>query len=94
MDGVFTDATGAVVGAVCMNLYGFALALGTAFRGMRQRATFTLNGGLLLFAALIIARFADDGFGALERGIAFIVIGGLVLGANLWMLKAKKEGVA
>ena len=94
LDGVFTDATGAVVGAVCMNLYGFALALGTAFRGMRQRATFTLNGGLLLFAALIVSRFTDSDFGALERGIAFIVIGGAVLGANLWMLKAKKEGNA
>ena len=94
LSGIFTDTTGAVVGAICFNLYGFALALGTAFRGMRQRATITLNGGLFLFAALILSRFADSGFGALERGIAFIVIGAFVLGANLWMLKAKKEGVA
>lgn len=85
---------GAVAAAVAMNLYGLALALGTAFRGIRQRAAITFNSGLLILAALILARFADSGFGILERGVAFIVLGALVLAANLWLLKTKKEGAA
>jgi uncharacterized membrane protein len=80
-----------VAGAVAFSLYGVALALATAFRGLRDRAFATLNGGLLLFAALLIARFADSEFGTLERGLAFIGLGVLMLGANLWMLKSKKE---
>jgi len=80
--------------AILINLYGLALALGSAFRGLQQRAVVTLNGGLLLLAALLVSRFVDSDFGTVERGLAFVVLGGLVLGANLWMLKTKREGRA
>lgn len=80
-------------GALGANLYGIALALVSAFRGLQQRVALTLNGGLVLFAALFVSRFMDSEFGALERGLVFILLGGLILGANLWMLKSKK-GVA
>jgi len=80
--------------AILINLYGLALALGSAFRGLRQRAVVTLNGGLLLLAALLVSRFVDSEFGIVERGLAFVVLGGLMLGANLWMLKTKREGRA
>ena len=84
-------SAGNATAAIWVNLYGFALALFTAFRGLRQRAVPTLNGGLLLLAALIVCRFADSEFGLVERGLAFILLGALVLGANLWMLTTKKE---
>jgi len=75
-----------------LSLYAFALALGTAFRGLQQRAFATLNGGLLILAALIIARFVDSEFSIVARGIAFVLLGILMLGANFWMIKAKREG--
>ena len=80
--------------AIAMTLYAFALALGTAFRGLQQRAFATLNGGLLLLAALIIARFVDSEFSIVARGIAFVLLGCLMLGANFWMLKTKREANA
>jgi len=79
---------------LAFTLYAFALALGTAFRGLQQRAFATLNGGLLILVALIIARFVDNEFSIVARGIAFVLLGCLMLGANFWMLKTKREGNA
>lgn len=76
--------------AIIFNLYAFVLALGTAFRGLQQRAFATLNGGLLIFVALIVSRFVDSEFSIVARGIAFVVLGCLLLGANLWMLKTNR----
>ena len=80
--------------AITFSLYAFVLALGTALRGLQQRAFATLNGGLLILAALIISRFVDSEFSIVARGIAFVLLGVLMLGANFWMLKAKREGNA
>ena len=82
---------GRIIAAITFNLYAFALALSTAFRGIRQRAFATLNGGLLILTALIIARFVDSDFSIVARGIAFVVMGCVMLGANFWLLKAKRE---
>lgn len=86
--------TGETFGAICFTFYALALALGTAFRGLRQRATLTLNGGLLILAALIVSRFVDSDFSIVARGVAFVLLGCAMLGANLWILKAKQEGNA
>lgn len=85
------DATAIMLFAIIFNLYAFALALGTAFRGLQQRAFATLNGGLLILVALIISRFVDSDFSIVARGIAFVVLGCLMLGANFWLLKTKRE---
>jgi len=77
--------------ALILNIYALTLALGTAFRGIQQRAFATLNGGLLILAALIISRFVDSDFSIVARGIAFVVMGCVMLGANFWLLKAKRE---
>ncbi len=83
------DPSRALFAVLVMNFYGFLLALATAFRGLRERAALTLNAGLILFAALLLARFMDSEFGILERAVAFIFSGALILGANLWMLRGK-----
>ena len=72
--------------AILFNIYAFVLAMGTALRGLQQRAFATLNGGLIIFAALIISRFVDSGFSLVARGCAFVVLGCLVLVANFWLL--------
>lgn len=82
---------GITIAAITFNLYAFALALSTAFRGIRQRAFATLNGGLLILTALIIARFVDSDFSIVARGVAFVVMGCVMLGTNFWLLKAKRE---
>jgi len=73
------------------SIFAFVLALGTTLRGLQQRAVATLNGGLLILAALIISRFVDSDFSIVARGIAFVVLGILMLAANFWLLKAKRE---
>ena len=80
--------------AILFNFYAFVLALGTAFRGLQQRAFATLNGGLLILAALIVSRFVDSEFSTVARGIAFVVLGCVMLGANFWLLKTKRGGNA
>jgi len=77
--------------SIVFNIYAFVLAMGTAFRGLQQRAFATLNGGLIIFTALIISRFVDSEYSIVARGIAFVVLGCLMLGANFWLLKAKRE---
>ena len=77
--------------AIGLSFYTFALALGTALRGLQQRAFATLNGGLLILTALIISRFVDSDFSIVARGVAFVVMGCLILGANFWMLQTKRE---
>ena len=80
--------------ALVFTAYTFVLALGTVFRGLKQRAVATLNGGLLILMALMISRFVDSEFSILARGLAFVILGSLILAANLWLLKTKREAKA
>lgn len=64
---------------------GFALALGLELllRGIRAHSLPRANFGLLVLAALALARFFDSDLGFVTRGLAFIIVGAGFLGANL-----------
>jgi len=76
--------------AIVMGLYGLAMALTSAFRGFAQNAWPTLNGGLCLLIALVMSRFADSSMSMLGRGVAFMLLGLLLLGANILLVRRKK----
>ena len=65
------------------NAYLFGLAVVTLVAGIRSGRLATLNGGLLMLTALIVARFFDWDLSFTVRGIAFITIGVGFLGTNL-----------
>jgi len=79
---------------ILMNCYAAVLALGTIVRGFRHNRLGTLNAGMLIAAALIVARFFDSDISFVVRGVAFIVTGAGFLAANWYLIKRRKGAVA
>ncbi|HUJ09639.1 MAG TPA: DUF2157 domain-containing protein [Verrucomicrobiae bacterium] len=79
----------AAIGAILFNVYLFLLGMGTLMAGVRERRLGVVNGGMVVLAALILARFFDADIGFVARGVAFIVIGVLFLTTNLGLLRWK-----
>ena len=80
----------AQVAMVLFNIYVLLLGIGTIRSGIRQGRLGTMNGGLLLVSALIVARFLDVELSFTVRGIVFIALGAAFLGTNLVM---KRRGI-
>jgi len=80
---------------ILINVYGVTLAISSIFRGIRQRAVLTLNGGLFLMAALVSSRFVDSNSIFVQLDLALFLLGVLAflgvftLEVNLWLLKIK-----
>lgn len=68
--------------ALC-NLWLAARGLALTIRGAREGRLALLNHGLIVVAALVVARFFDTDLTFLERGIGFIVVGAAILALNL-----------
>lgn len=84
---------GELVAMVTFNLYMLALGLFTIVAGIRGGRLATLNGGMVILTAVLVARFFDSDLGFIARGVAFILIGTGFLAANLVMVKKSKGGV-
>jgi uncharacterized membrane protein len=74
-----------------MNSYAALLAIGTIVRGFSHNRLGTLNAGMVIAAALIVARFFDSDLSFVVRGVAFIAIGTGFLAANWILLKKRRE---
>jgi hypothetical protein len=68
-----------------------AVGLSAAYAGFRDGSLGTANCGLLLVITLVAARFFDEDWSFVVRGVAFILLGAAFLVTNLWMLKRRKE---
>ena len=75
--------------AVLLNLYALALGVELIARGMNARSTARANFGLLVIAALAIARFFDSDVSFVIRAIGFIVIGLGFLFTNFLLFKRR-----
>lgn len=60
---------------VIFNVYLFACGLVVTINGIQSGHLGTVNAGMIILAALIVARFFDSEFGFVVRGLAFILIG-------------------
>ena len=78
-----------VAAAILFNVYAFGLGLELIGRGLRAKSTTRANFGLLLIAALAIARFVDSDVSFLIRALGFIVIGVGFLFTNFLLLKRR-----
>jgi len=84
------EAPALVMAVVNLFLVGWSTVIvGSAVRRLR---TGLLNAGLLLFCALVAARFFDANLSYLVRGIVFVALGILFLIVNRWM--ARQRGVS
>ena len=70
-----------------MNLYGLGLGVELIARGMRADSLTRANFGLLIIAALAVARFFDSDVSFVTRALGFIVIGVGFLLANLFLFR-------
>ncbi|MCX8038473.1 MAG: DUF2157 domain-containing protein [Candidatus Sumerlaeia bacterium] len=91
--GLGTMAHGALWAMLLFNVYLFAVSVLTILEGIRANHLGTVNVGMLMLAALILARFFDSDIGFVARGMAFILIGFGFLAANVVPIKRGK-GVA
>jgi uncharacterized membrane protein len=75
--------------SLLLNFFGLALGIFTLLRGVRAGRIYEANLGMLIIAALAIARFFDSDFEFVVRGIAFIIIGLGFLATNLVVFKRR-----
>ncbi|MDA0577379.1 MAG: DUF2157 domain-containing protein [Verrucomicrobia bacterium] len=82
------------VSLLLFNAYLLVLGIAITTHGVRTGRTGVVNGGLLTLSALIVARFFDEDFSFVVRGIAFIVIGIVFLTANIVLARRARGGAA
>jgi uncharacterized membrane protein len=75
---------------ILFNIYLFALGIVTTTTGIRNLHLGTVNAGMLILSALIIARFFDSDVGFVIRGLAFIIVGIGFLLANWLIIRRSK----
>lgn len=76
-----------VVALVLMNLYMLGLGVALISLGVRDRRLGVVNLGMLVTAALIIARFFDSNMSFVLRGLAFIGVGIGFLVTNVVLIR-------
>ena len=75
--------------AILFDVYALGLGVELIARGLRANSTARTNFGLLVIAALGIARFFDSDLSFVTRAIGFIVIGvGFIL-TNVVLFKKR-----
>lgn len=81
----------AEIGPVLLfNGYLLTLGLVTMVAGIKRSRIGMVNGGMFIITALIIARFFDEDFGFVVRGLAFILLGAGFLVTNTILIKRTK----
>jgi hypothetical protein len=78
-----SDNRYAFAAAVLFNVYALVLGIELLARGIRVGSVTRANFGLLVIAALALARFFDSDLTFLARGLGFIAVGAGFLIANL-----------
>jgi hypothetical protein len=79
---------------LAFNTYGVGLGLLVCRDGLQRGRVGTMNFGLLLISAVLVARFFDVDWSFVVRGVAFVILGLTFLGVNLRLLAGRKEGAA
>lgn len=78
-----------LIPSLLLNLFGLGLGIFTLLRGVRAGRVFEANLGMLVIAALALARFFDSDFEFVVRGVAFIAVGLGFLVTNLVVFKRR-----
>lgn len=74
---------------IAANLYVLAFGILALCAGIRQQHLGGVNYGMLVIAALLVARFFNSDIGFIAKGIAFIVMGCGFLTVNVVMARRK-----
>lgn len=74
-----------------VNALGLCVGVASVNAGLKHGQLGTANAGLLLVVSLIVARFFDDDWSFIIRGVGFILMGIVFLVMNLWLLRRRGE---
>jgi hypothetical protein len=83
----------ALAASLLVNFYALVLGAELIARGLQANSFVRANFGLLIIAALAIARFFDSDLGFISRGMGFIFVGVMFLLGN-WMFFRKQQSAA
>ena len=81
----------AFAAAVLFNLYALVLGIEFLVRGIRAGSVARANFGLLVIAALALARFFDSDLSFVARGVGFIAVGAGFLIANVVFFRKRVQ---
>lgn len=81
-----------VMATILLNFFLLLISISTFVTGVRKQNLGLVNIGMVLLAALIIARFLDMNFSFVIRGLVFVLLGAAFLGTNLFMVRRKSGG--
>jgi hypothetical protein len=87
--GIAKQTRNSLLPSLLLNLFGLALGLFTLIRGVSAGRIYEANLGMVVIAALALARFFDSDFEFVIRGIAFIAVGLGFLVTNLIVFKRR-----
>lgn len=79
------------LGTLCFNLYLLAVSIVSVVQGLKNQQAGLFNGGVSMFSLLLLLRFMDSDLGFVVKGVAFIVIGMMFLGVNIWYSKTVQK---
>ena len=83
------DTSYSLAAALIFDVYALLLGIELLVRGVRANSAARANFGLLIIAALTIARFFDSDLTFLTRGLGFIVVGVGFFVANIFFFKKR-----
>jgi uncharacterized membrane protein len=83
------DSPYSMAASLIFDVYGLLLGIELLGRGIRAGSIARANFGLLIIAALALARFFDSDMDFSTRGVGFIIVGLGFLGANVLLFKRK-----
>lgn len=78
-----------VMAQVLFNVYTLVIGLGLVGIGLKEHRLSRFNGGMVLFAALVTARFFDEDIPFLIKGLVFIAFGIGFLVCNIIIVRRK-----
>ena len=84
-----SDRRSPFAASVLLNVYALVLGIELMVRGIRAGSVLRANFGLLVIAALAVARFFDSDLSFVTRGVGFIVVGAGFLIANLFFFRQR-----
>jgi hypothetical protein len=77
-----------------INLYAILMCLVFIVSGIRSHSLARLNIGALMLSVFIFTKFVSDEFTMLTRGVAFIILGVMIILLNGIIIKLRKEKVS
>ena len=87
----FAASGSEVLSTLLMNVYAMVVGIGLVVQGVREMRLRVFNLGMIVFSALVVARFFDSDFSFIAKGLVFIALGVAFLVCNIILSRRKEQ---